>query len=284
MNKSAIVGSGRLLRALGRDPKVLIGSVLLLLLTLMALTAPWLFPGDPLRTVGDVLLAPGQNWRFPLGTDPLGRDIAAGLVYGARVSLGVGVLATCLSLGIGILFGMLAGYFGGWVDTALGRIIELFQTTPSLILSITVVSLWGPSIGVIVFAISLGAFPTSARLIRAEFRWLRQSEFVMAARIQGYSHLRIIVQEILPNALPPTLVTASVMAASAILTEAGLSFLGLGDPNTLSWGSMIGNGREMLQSAWYLAAMPGGMILLTIFTLNLLGDGLTTVLNPRLRS
>ncbi|MDH0704941.1 ABC transporter permease [Pseudomonas sp. GD03862] len=133
----------------------------------------------------------------------------------------------------------------------------------------------------IVFAIGLGAFPTSARLIRAECRGLRQQDFVQAARTQGYSHTRILLREILPNALAPIIVVSSIMAASAILAESGLSFLGLGDPNTLSWGSMIGNGREMLQSAWYISALPGGMILLTILSLNLMGDGLNRALNPR---
>lgn len=263
------------------DPYALTGLAMLAGLIVLALGAPWFYPDDPLRTVGDTLIAPGQDWRYPLGTDTLGRDLAAGLVHGTRVSLGIGLLATLASTAIGLLIGALAGYVGGWLDDVLNRVVEVFQTTPSLILSIVIVSLWGPSIGVIVIAISLGAFPTTARLIRAECRRLRQLEFIQAARTQGYSHARILLCEILPNALAPIIVISSIMAASAILAESGLAFLGLGDPNTLSWGSMIGNGREMLQSAWYIAALPGGMILLTILALNLIGDGLNRALNPR---
>lgn len=270
-----------LLRTLLRDLYAMTGLVMLAVLVALALSASWLYPDDPLRTVGDTLIAPGQDWRYPLGTDTLGRDLAAGLVHGARVSLGIGLLATLASTATGLLIGALAGYVGGWVDDVLNRLVEVFQTTPSLILSIVIVSLWGPSIGVIVFAISLGAFPTTARLIRAECRRLRELEFVQACRTQGYSHARILLGEMLPNALAPIIVISSLMAASAILAESGLAFLGLGDPNTLSWGSMIGNGREMLQSAWYIAALPGAMISLTILALNLIGDGLNRALNPR---
>lgn len=260
------------------------GLALLLAMTVLALLAPWLYPGDPLDMVAAPLLWPGQDAAFPLGSDSMGRDVAAGLAHGARVSLQVGAVAAAVSLCIGVAVGAAAGYFGGWVDSALMRLTVLFQTVPSFLLVVVIVAIGQPSLPVIVLAIGLASWPVIARLVRAEFRGLREAEFVLAARSQGFGHLRIIVQEMLPNALPPVIVTTSVLVASAILVESALSFLGLGDPNAVSWGSMIGEGRELLRTAWYLTALPGGAIVLAVLALNLLGDGLNDALNPRLRS
>ena len=259
------------------------GFVILATLVIAALLAPVLFPEDPLSTVASALLPPFQDPAFPLGTDPLGRDVLAQLVHGARMSLAIGFLSALVSLVIGLIVGMLAGYFGGFADDVLMRLTELVQTTPSFLLAVVIVSLGGPSLGMMTFAIGIGSFPTIARLVRAEFRWLRNSDFVLAARAQAYSPFRIVFQEILPNALPPVIVTASVLIASAILTEAGLSFLGLGDANIPTWGSMIGTGRTMLQDAWYLTAIPGLLIIITIVSVNLIGDALSEALNPKLR-
>lgn len=271
------------LRALARNPFAMAGAVLLVLLAILAVSAPWLYPGDPLDMVAPPLLWPGQDARFPLGSDSLGRDVAAGLAHGTRVSLAVGVVAAALSLLIGIVVGALAGHFGGLVDDVLVRITELFQTVPTFLFVVVVVAIGQPSVPVIVLAIGLASWPVIARLVRAEFRALREAEFILAARSQGFGHLRIIVQELLPNALPPVIVTTSVLVASAILIESGLSFLGMGDPNAVSWGSMIGEGRELLRTAWYLTALPGLAIVLTVLALNLLGDGLNDAFNPRLR-
>ncbi|MBF9263885.1 ABC transporter permease [Paracidovorax cattleyae] len=271
------------LLALARNPFAMAGAVLLVLMVILAFSAPWLYPGDPLDMVAPPLLWPGQDARFPLGSDSLGRDVAAGLAHGARVSLAVGVVAAALSLLIGIVVGAAAGYFGGLVDDVLVRITELFQTVPSFLFVVVVVAIGQPSVPVIVLAIGLASWPVIARLVRAEFRALREAEFILAARSQGFGHLRIIVQELLPNALPPVIVTTSVLVASAILIESGLSFLGMGDPNAVSWGSMIGEGRELLRTAWYLTALPGLAIVLTVLALNLLGDGLNDAFNPRLR-
>ncbi|MCC6982956.1 MAG: ABC transporter permease [Bauldia sp.] len=267
-----------------RDPFVILGFAVVVPLIALAILAPVLFPGDPLSTVAPALIPPGGNAAFPLGTDTLGRNVAAGLAHGARISLSIGALAALFSVGLGLAVGATAGYFGGLADRILVRVTELFQTTPSFLLAVVIVTLGGPSVGVIVLAIGLGSFPIVARLVRAEFRSLKNADFVMAARSQGFGNWRIVREEILPNALPPVLTTASVLMASAILTESGLSFLGLGDPNLVSWGSMIGAGREMLQSAWYLTAIPGGMIALSILAVNLVGDGLNEALNPRLRN
>ncbi|WP_394569145.1 ABC transporter permease [Bradyrhizobium sp. 31Argb] len=245
--------------------------------------ADLLYPGDPQDLVGPPLLWPFQKTEFPLGTDSLGRDIAAGLVHGARVSLIIGFSAASIGLLIGTLVGAVGGYFGGLADNVLVRVTELFQTVPAFLLVVVIVAIGEPSLKVIALAIGIASWPTIARLVRAQFRSLREQDFVMAARSLGYSDTRIIFVEILPNALPPVVVTASVMVAGAILTETGLSFLNMGDPNVVSWGSMIGDGREMLRTAWFLTALPGTATALTVLALNLIGDGLNEIFNPRMR-
>lgn len=264
------------------NPAAVAGALLLFLILLAALAAPWLFPHDPLDMVGPPILWPGQDPGFWLGTDTMGRDVAAGLAHGARVSLTVGVAAAMLSLLIGIAVGAAAGYFGGWVDVALMRVTELLQTIPAFLLVVVIVAIARPSVTVIALSIGVASWPVVARLVRAEFRTLRESEFVQAARTLGYGHARIALLEILPNALPPVIVTTSVLVANAILMESALSFMNMGDPNAVSWGSMIGDAREMLRTAWYLAALPGVSIILTVLSLNLLGDALNDAFNPRL--
>jgi peptide/nickel transport system permease protein len=271
------------IRAFLHNPTGVAGVSLLLLMLLMALTASFFYPGDPLDMVAQPLLRPGQDARFPLGSDSLGRDVAAGLVHGARVSLLIGFSAVSISLVIGTLIGTLAGYFGGRLDDLLVHVTELFQTLPTFLFVIVLVTIGQPTVTLISLSIGVASWPTIARLVRAEFRSLREADFVMAARSLGYSNARIIFHEILPNALPPVIVTTSVMVATAILNESALSFLGLGDPNHVSWGSMIGAGREMLRTAWYLTAFPGAMIVAAVLSLNLVGDALNDALNPRLR-
>ncbi|PIF27319.1 peptide/nickel transport system permease protein [Acidovorax sp. 56] len=266
-----------------RNPAAVSGVLILLLVAGLALLASVLFPGDPLDMATRPLLAPLQSAEFPLGSDSLGRNVAAGIVHGARVSLAVGLSAATVSVLIGVLVGSVAGYFGGRVDDLLVRLTELFQTIPTFLLVIVLVAIGQPSVKVIVLAIGLASWPVIARLVRAEFRSLRESEFVLAARSQGFSDLRIIFQEILPNALPPVIVTASVLVATAILIESALAFVGMGDPNVVSWGSMIGEGREQLRTAWTLTAIPGAAIIFTVLSLNLVGDGLNDAFNPRLR-
>ncbi|MDR2111937.1 MAG: ABC transporter permease [Candidatus Accumulibacter sp.] len=272
------------IRAFLRNPAGVAGASLLLLMLLMACAASLFYPGDPLDMVAQPLLRPGQDAHFPLGTDSLGRDVAAGLVHGSRVSLLIGFSAVSISLVIGTLIGTLAGYFGGRLDDLLVHVTELFQTMPTFLFVIVLVTIGQPSVPLISLSIGIASWPTIARLARAEFRSLRESDFVMAARSLGYSSTRIIFHEILPNALPPIIVTTSVMVATAILNESALSFLGLGDPNRVSWGSMIGAGREMLRTAWYLTAFPGAMIVAAVLSLNLVGDALNDALNPRLRN
>jgi peptide/nickel transport system permease protein len=267
-----------------RNPTAMAGALVLLLIAALALAAPWLFPGDPLDMVAQPLLWPGADPAYPLGTDSLGRDLLAGVAHGARASMLIGLAAAAFGLSIGTLAGACAGYFGGWTDAALGRLIELFQATPAFLFMIVVVSIAPPTIGIISFSIGITSWTTVARLVRAEFRALKERDFVLAARSLGYGNARIIFAEILPNALPPIIVTTSVMVATAILMESALSFLGLGDPNRVSWGSLIGSGRDMLRTAWSLTAIPGAAIMVAVLSLNLVGDGLNEALSPRLRS
>lgn len=272
----------RALRAFLRNPAGLVALAFLGLVVLIALAAPWLYPEDPLSMVARPFLWPGQNADYPLGTDSLGRDVAAGLVWGARVSLLVGFAAMLLGVTVGLAVGATAGYYGGRVDDALVRLIEVFQTVPSFVLLVVLVAIAQPHIGTVTAAIAIVTWPTVARLARAEFRALREADFVVAAKAMGAGPARIILREILPSALSPIIVTASILVASAILMESALSFLGLGDPNLVSWGSMIGAGRELLRTAWYLTAIPGLAIVLTVLALNLLGDALNDALNPRI--
>lgn len=265
------------------NPSGMAGLLMLLAVLVMAFIAPLIYPGDPLDMVAQPFLWPGQDPQFPLGTDSLGRDVAAGIVHGSQVSLQIGFSAVLVSLAIGTVVGALAGYFGGTIDDVLVHITELFQTFPTFLLVVVLVAIGNPSIGLISSAIGIASWPTIARLVRAEFRSLRASDFVLAARSQGFSSLRIIFQEMLPNALPSIIVTTSVMVASSILIESALAFLGFGDPNRVSWGSMIGAGRESLRTAWFLTALPGGALVLTVLSLNLVGDALNDALNPRLR-
>jgi peptide/nickel transport system permease protein len=260
------------------------GALILLVVIVMALVAPVFYPDSPWDMVAEPFLAPGADAAHPLGSDMMGRDLAAGIFHGARVSLVIGVVATAVALLLGVSVGALAGYFGGWVDNALMRLTELFQTIPAFLFAIVLVAIFQPSVTTIVLAIGVVSWPPVARLTRGEFLSLRSREFVQACIAMGMGDLRIIVLHCLPNALAPIVVTGSLMVASAILTEAGLAFLGLGDPNVMSWGTIIGAGREVLRSAWYVCALPGVAILLTVLAINLVGEGVNDALNPRLKN
>lgn len=276
-----VPASRRELRVFLRNPNALFGLVFLAVMVVVALVAPLAFPGDPLGMVTRPFLWPGQDAAYPLGSDSMGRDVLAGIFHGARVSLFVGLAATALGLTLGVVVGATAGYFGGWVDDVLVRVIEIFQTLPNFVLLVVLVAILQPSAFTITLGIAIVSWPMVARLTRAEFRAIREKDYVMAARSLGFGNARIAFREILPNALPPLIVTSSVMVATAILMESALSFMGLGDPNVVSWGSMIGNGRELIRTAWYLTLLPGLAIVFTVLALNLIGDGLNDALNPR---
>ncbi len=265
-----------------RNRAALAGLAVLVLVALMALAAPVLYPGDPWDMVAEPFLPPGSPG-YPAGTDMMGRDIAAGLFHGARVSLLIGLVATAVALLIGVAVGAVAGYFGGLADNALMRVTELFQTIPAFLFAIVLVAIFRPSVATVVLAIGVVSWPPVARLTRGEFLSLRGRDFVQACVAMGMGDARIIALHVLPNALAPIVVTGSLMVATAILTEAGLAFLGLSDPNVMSWGSIIGAGREVLRTAAWITALPGVAIMLTVLAINLVGEGLNDALNPRLR-
>ena len=271
------------LKRFAKHPGGVVGLALLGLILFVALFAAMLFPVSPWQMQGEPLLGMMEDKAFPLGTDMLGRDIAAGLAYGARVSLLVGVVSTLFAVLVGVTFGALAGYFGGWIDDVLMRVTEFFQTIPQLAMAIVLVAIFTPSLPSIVLAIALVSWPPVARLVRAEVLSLREREFVEAAVVLGRPTSKILLDEILPNAMPPVIVTASLMVATAILTEAALSFLGLGDKNYMSWGFMVGAARTMLREAPMLTVFPGVAILVTVLAVNLVGEALNDTFNPRLR-
>ncbi|MBS3997302.1 MAG: ABC transporter permease [Hydrogenophaga sp.] len=270
-------------RRFRRNTGAVIGLFVLLVVGLLALLAPLLAGNDPWDMVQQPFLAPMAEPGLWLGTDALGRDVAAGLIHGARVSILIGLVATAAALLAGITVGALAGYHGGWVDVVLMRFTELFQAIPGFAFAVVLVAIFQPSVESIVAAIALVSWPPVARLVRSEFMSLRQREFVQAALLAGQTHWRIIFTQILPNAVSPIVVMGSLMVATAILLESALSFLGLGDPNMMSWGYMVGAARTALRQAWWIAVFPGLAIALTVLALNLVGEGLSDGLNTRLQ-
>lgn len=268
-------------RNFARNRGAVVGLFILLLVIVVAIGAPWFFPGSPWDMAGAPFMPPGEMGML-LGSDSLGRDVASGIAHGARVSLLVGGVSTVVALVIGVGLGAIAGYLGGWADDVVMRFTEFFQTIPSFVLAILLVAIFTPSIQSIVFAIAVVSWPPVARVVRAEFLSLRSREFVQASEVLGKSRISIVLGDILPNALSPIVVLSSLMVASAILLESALSFLGLGDPNLMSWGFLIGSGRSVIRIAWWMSVFPGIAIFLTVLSLNLVGEGLSDALNPRL--
>lgn len=266
-----------------RNYAAVAGLIVILIVAAIGLAAPLLYRESPWMMVAAPLIPPFTDAAYPFGTDMLGRDITAGLVWGARVSLLVGIVSTAIALAFGILVGTLSGYFGGWLDDLLMRLTEFFQTIPQLALAVVIVAVFKPSLWSIMAAITAVSWPPAARLVRSEFMSLKQREFVLAAIVAGQRPNKIIWSQILPNAMSPIIVSASFMVATAILTESALSFLGLGDRNMMSWGFMIGAARTMIREAWWMIVWPGLAILFTVLAINLIGEGLSDALNPQLR-
>lgn len=256
--------------------------IVLIIIVLTAIFGPSFYPTDPFDMVWMPFSPPGKEG-FLLGTDYLGRDLLAGIIHGARVSIIVGISAAFMTVVIGITVGAFAGYYRGTVEEALMRLTEFFQVLPTLLFSMVIVALFGASLPMIVIAIGLVSWTAVARITRAEFLRIRELEFVMASRASGASDLRLIFSVILPNALPPIIVQAALMVGTAILFEAGLSFLGLSDPNIVSWGQIIGSNRQYILDASYTVTVPGLAIFITVLAISLVGDGLNDALNPKLR-
>lgn len=269
--------------ALLRSPLTVAGLILITLLILIGVLAPLIAPVNPLKQVLTVRLKPpsAEHW---LGTDQLGRDVLSRMMYGARISLLIGLVVVGLAAGIGTLVGLIAGYVGGWLDESLMRLTDIFFAFPALILAMAISGALGPSLTNAMIAIAIVSWPVYARLVRAQVLSLREREYVEAARALGADAPRIVWQHILPNTLAPLLVQASFDMGSAILSAAGLSFIGFGaQPPTAEWGVMISEGRNYIATQPWLSLFPGLAILFTVAAFNLIGDGLRDALDPRLR-
>ncbi|EEQ09472.1 Binding-protein-dependent transport system inner membrane component [Yersinia mollaretii ATCC 43969] len=269
------------MRTLMKNPLTAIGVSIIGLLLVVAFFAPWLATHDPLvQDLGNALQAPGsQHW---FGTDEFGRDQYSRLIYGARTTLYIVALVSVTVGPIGLLLGVVAGYFGGKVDSILMRITDIFISFPSLVLALAFVAALGPGLEHVVIAITLTAWPPIARLARAETLSLRNADFVSAVKLQGASPLRILLRHIVPLCLPSVIIRITMNMAGIILTAAGLGFLGLGaQPPDPEWGAMISSGRRYMMECWWLVTIPGLAILLNSLAFNFLGDGLRDILDPR---
>jgi peptide/nickel transport system permease protein len=261
----------------------LAGSILVLLLFVVSFFAPWLSPYDP-EAIDLRLVLAEPSLSHPFGTDQLGRDVLARMIWGARISLKVGFVATGIAVLIGIVLGAVAGYYGRWVDTAIMRFVDIMLCFPTFFLILAVIAFLEPSIWNIMAVIGLTGWMSIARLVRADFISLKERDFVKAARVIGAGDLRIIFLHILPNAMASVLVAATLGVAGAILTESALSFLGIGvQPPTPSWGNILTAGKDNIDIAWWLSLYPGLAILITVLGYNLLGEGIRDSLDPRLR-
>jgi len=265
-----------------RNKLALSGGILILVLAFIALFAPWIAPQNPLEQ--DILsrLAPPSGQHF-LGTDDLGRDLFSRVIYGTRISISVGFVAMGIAILIGTILGLTAGFFGGWVDSLIMRIVDIMLCFPTFFLILMVIAFLKPSIFNVMVVIGITSWPSLTRLVRGETLSIREKEFVQSAKVLGLSNWRIMFVHILPNVLAPILVTATLGVGGAILTESALSFLGLGvQPPMPSWGNILTAGKDYLSIAWWLTFFPGVAILITVLAFNLLGEGLRDVFDPRL--
>ena len=266
-----------------RNKAAVAGLIILVFVILMTYLGPILYDQDPTRIVARPLKGPGTEDIPLLGTDYLGRDVLAGVINGGSTTLRVAAVSAVLIAFIGVTIGAIAGFYGGWIDNLLMRFTEIFQVLPALLFSMVVVALFNPTPTTISIAIGIVLWPQLARLTRAEFLRLKNLEFVKAARAIGANDAHIMFKVILPNALPPLIVATTLVMGSAILFEAYLAFLGLGDPNQLSWGLMIGLNRPTFLTSWWTITFPGLAIFLTVLSFSLIGDGLQDAYNPKLR-
>ncbi|HEY7365247.1 MAG TPA: ABC transporter permease [Methylomirabilota bacterium] len=282
-------GTAERKKAARRTPIVVFVAVLLVILVIPALFAPWLAPHDPLEgrlahKLKPPAWLPGGTWEYPLGTDPLGRDLLSRLVFGARVSLSVSLVAIVIGGLVGTVLGLFAGYFGGWTDALIMRVVDVAFSLPTILLALVLAVVVGPSFETVIVIVALLLWARYARQVRGEVLSVRERDFVAQARIAGCSHLRIIFGHILPNVTNTLIVLATLQVGYVILLEGTLSFLGVGiPPPSPAWGLMVATGRGLIVSAWWVSFFPGLAILITVLALNLLGDWLRDRLDPRLR-
>jgi dipeptide transport system permease protein len=266
-----------------------IGLVVFVALVLIAVFAGVIAPHSPFEQYREAVLLPpawleGGNWNYPLGTDPVGRDILSRLIYGSQYSLFIGVFVTTLSLTTGIAIGVIAGYYGGWLDTAIMRLMDIILAFPSLLLALVLVAILGPGLTNGMIAIALVLQPHFVRLTRAAVMSEKTRDYVTAARLAGASPLRLMFRTILPNCMAPLIVQATLSFSNAILDAAALGFLGMGaQPPAPEWGTMLAEAREFILRAWWVVTFPGLAILITVLAINLMGDGLRDALDPKLK-
>lgn len=277
---SAPSNQARVWRRLRGDKKVQVGLVILALLTFLAVFGPVLAPHDPSADDFELFSPPGSDhW---LGTDSFGRDILSRMMAGTRISFSVGISVAVLSMVIGVTLGLIAGYFGGWLDTIIMRFMDLLWAFPEIILAVGMVAVFGAGVRNIIIAVAIAYLDDFARVVRAEVLRLREEDYALAAKAMGASHLRIMMQHILPNTLAPIIVQATFAVGLGILAESGLTFLGLGvSPSTPTWGLTLNEGRDFIRQAWWISVFPGLAIMITVLGLNLLGDGLRDTLDVR---
>ncbi len=259
------------------------GLIILILISIMGFVGPLFYPTDPFEMVWMPFSPPGNDG-YLLGTDYLGRDILSQIINGARVSIAIGFSAALVSAIIGVGIGSFAGFYGGWVEEILMRITEFFQVLPTLLFAMVIVALFGSSVLSITLAIGAVSWASVARITRSEFLRIKELDFVLASRASGSSNLTLIFLVILPNAAAPIIVQSALLVGAAITFEAGLAFLGLSDPNVVSWGQVIGSNRMYILDATYTVTFPGIAIFITVLAISLVGDGLNDALNPKLRS
>jgi peptide/nickel transport system permease protein len=277
-------GRGSALGRLARQRGAVIGLMILALLTLLALGAPWLSPRDPIKTLPREALEP-PGARYVLGSDQYGRDVASRVLHGARISLTVGLISVSIAVALGAPVGLVSGYYGGRLDALVMRVMDVLLAFPGILLALAIVSVLTPGLTNVMIAVGLAGVPGYARLVRASVLSAREHLYVEAARAIGGRDLAILARYILPNVVAPLIVTATLGLGTAILSAAALSFLGLGSqPPQPEWGRMLSEGRDYLREAWWIATFPGLAIMLTVLAMNLLGDGLRDVLDPRLRA
>jgi peptide/nickel transport system permease protein len=275
--------SGQVLRRLLKQRAAVAGAIVLLLLALGAIFAPLLTPYDPTRVSPREALQP-PSAAHPLGTDHFGRDHLARILYGGSISLRIGLISVSIGASFGIILGALAGYRGGWIDEVISRLIDIKLAFPGILLALAVVAVLGPDLRNLMIAVGIGTIPGFARLVRGQILAAREFDYVLAARALGCSHLKIVARHILPNVMAPVVVYGTLAIAGAILAGASLNYLGMGaKPPTPEWGLMLAESRDQFRRAWWLATFPGLAIMLTVISINLLGDGLRDAFDPWLR-
>lgn len=269
------------LHRLRRNRVAILGGIVVAFVTLLAIASPLVAPYDPIKvSTSEALQAPSVG--HPFGTDQFGRDILTRVLYGGQISLRIGLIAVGIASTFGVVLGLLAGYYGGWVDAVIMRLIDMLLAFPGILLALAVVGILGPSLINVMIAVGIANIPHYTRVVRASVLSIKSSVYVEAARVIGCGDIRIMFQHILPNALASVIVLATLGVAGAILTGAGLSFLGLGvQPPTPEWGAMLSGGRDHLRNSWWITTFPGLAIVVTVLAINLLGDGLRDALDPR---